>query len=42
MAQHFDSNGVSRRDFVKSLNATTLGALAAGYPRQLLAAAFRG
>ena len=28
----------TRRDFVKGLSAATLGALAAGYPRQLLAA----
>ena len=26
----------TRRDFVKGLSAATLGALAAGYPRQLL------
>ncbi len=31
------SSDFSRRDFVRGLSAATLGALAAGYPRQLLA-----
>jgi Protein of unknown function (DUF1501)/TAT (twin-arginine translocation) pathway signal sequence len=32
-------NSLSRRDFLKTASATALSALAAGYPRQLLAAA---
>jgi len=37
-ASHMNTPDFTRRSFVKGLSAATLGALAAGYPRQLLGA----